>query len=179
MTQQDWHLLGKETLFQNERVLIENWRLQTHHGEVKDFTIKIGSDIVIVFGITAKKEVVAIKEYFPANQKKIWSLVGGIIENGDHRKTAENELMEETGCRATEFVLLSTLVKGKYESSVVYNYLALDAERVAEQKLEDSEDIEVEIIPLPEFRKLLTSGKIECVFEVACAYQALEYLNLL
>ena len=178
---QSWQLLAKETLYNGPHgAVVENWKMKTHRGEALDFTIRKGKDFIILFALTEKQEVLVAHEYFPANQKRLVSFVGGIIDDGyDHRTTVEKELLEETGCRAGEFVYLGSLSRGKYNSGIMHSYLATGVKKVQEQTLEPSEDIEIEFVPLPRFRGMLARGEVGCVFEVACAYQALDYLGRL
>ncbi len=181
MQKQDWKLLETKEVFDGPHgSRIENWKMSTHHGKEKDFTIRIGKDFIILFALTENKEVVVVHEYFPANQKRLASLVGGIVDPGEtHRSTAEKELLEESGYTAKEFVHLGALSRGKYNSGIMHSYLAIDAKKIQEQNLEEEEDIEIEIMTIEKFRKFLAEGNIECVFEVATCYQALDYLGYL
>lgn len=178
---QSWKLLAKEELYNGPHgAHIENWKMRTHRGETSDFTISRGKDFIILFALTDKREVVVLHQYFPANQKRLVSLVAGIIDVGhDHRATAERELLEEAGCTAKEFIYLGALSRGKYNSGIMHSYLATGTKTVQAQKLEPSEDIEIELVPVERFRKMLANGEVGCVFEAACAYQALDHLGLL
>jgi ADP-ribose pyrophosphatase len=175
----DWQLISQEKIFSAPYgVQIDNWKFMTHRAEEHDFIIRREKDFIILFAITEKNEVLVLHEYFPANKKKLVSLVGGIVDEGfNHRETAEKELLEETGYGAEDFVYLGELSRGKYSSGIMYSYLATGAKKIKEQDLEPTEDIQLELVPLDKFRNMLKNNEIGCVFEVATSYQSLDHLD--
>ena len=177
----DWELISKKELYQGEYgSAIEKWKMRTHLGEEREYTVRKGDDFIILLALTDENEVVVAHEYFPASQKRMVSLVGGIIDDGfNHLETAKKEFIAEAGYEAKEFIHLGPLVRGKYNTGVMHAYLATGAKKVGRQDLEPSEDIQIELVPVDRFKKMLKDGKIGCVLEVATAYMALDHLNLL
>jgi hypothetical protein len=175
----DWKLLAKKTIFENPFRPVEEWQMQLPNGDVHDYAIETSYDIVIVFGLTDKQTVLLIDEYYIGELRKVKTFVAGLVDKTDHRTTAQNELREEAGCEAREWVYLGSAVKGKYVTGSVHFYLALGVEKKYEQQLEASEDIHVGFVTLDECKQLLRSGALQGALEVACAYHALDYLKLL
>lgn len=149
------------------------------NGREKIFSIEASHDIVIVFGMTDDQRVLVIDEYYIAPQGRLLTLVAGLVEHGDHRSTAVQELREEAGCSAQEMVYLGSGVKGKYVTGDVHFYVATGVRQDGAQMLEPSEDILVSFVTVPELRNAISSGAFHVAYEIACAYRALDYLHLL
>jgi hypothetical protein len=59
----------------------------------------------------------------------------------------------------------------------MYGYLAYDAERTDVQKLDDSEDIEVHLVPLDELIAMTKRGEFRNGLQVAVLFHALAHMN--
>ncbi len=174
-----WKILSKKEVSHNQRERTEDWQVQVSSGAIKSFSISIGRDVVVVFGIPRDQRVLMIREYFVALERTVWSIVAGVVDGGSHKEAAEKELREETGCAAGELVYLGATQMGKYRVNFAHFYLAKDVESVGPQELESGEEIEVVFVSLDEFLKLLRAGEVQDGLRVAGAYRALDYLNLL
>lgn len=174
-----WELLAKKVHHKSKWRSLEEWTMKTHNGKEYPFDIIIGKDIVIVFGITDDNNVLVIEEYFISSRKRVFSLVGGIIDKENIEQSAIDELRQEAGCVAKEMICLGSFLRGKYMTGSVYIFLAKGVEKKYEQDLEYEEDISASFVPLKEFKKFLKDGKVEPVYEIACAYRALDYLGKL
>src|SRR3989338_6854131 len=139
----NWELLNKKKVFDNPFRPVEEWQMRLPDGREKIFAIEASHDIVIVFGITDAERVLVIDEYYIAPQGRMLTFVAGLVENGNHRSTAAQELKEEAGCSARELVYLGSGVKGKYVTGDVHFYLAKGVRQDSAQMLEPSEDIVV------------------------------------
>lgn len=147
------------------------------NGEEKDFYISTSYDFVIVFVMDKMGQVILLKQYYVSQQKKIYSLVAGIIDKGEKAvATARRELLEETGYAAGRMISLGSGNNGKYAASTVHYFLALGAKKIKEPEFEEAEDIELIKMPLTKFKKLLKQKKIPDAFAEVGAYRALRYL---
>ena len=174
-----WKLLGKKTVLNTFRSSVQSWRMRLPNGKSRDFFISAGYSYIVVLAIDVKGRVIIGNQFYISQQKKLVSLVAGIIDdNEEPRDTARRELMEETGYTAKRFISLGKSIKGKYSTGEVHHFLALDASKLQEPELEDTEDIEILVISMLEFKKLLKQRKLldEAFMEV-CAYRALAYLD--
>lgn len=174
-----WDLVSKKLVFENKYRPVEERRLRRSDGFEKSFYITVSGDVVSLFGVTEDNKVLVLSEYYFAEQQRVNTLVGGFVEDEDYRKTAERELREESGCTAKEFVYLGKAMKSKYVTGYVHFYLAKGVKKVGNQELDLSEDIDVGFVELEEFKKMLEDCEINSVFETACSYRALQYLNIL
>ncbi len=173
----NWELRKKDQLFHNPYVGVEKWSFVSD-GQEKQFDMFIAYDAVIVFALTADNEVLLLKQYFFSSQKTHYTLVAGIVDDGEEiEKTAERELMEEAGAKATEWVHLGSSMRGKWVIGTLHFFLATGVEQVQEPELDGSEELEPVTMSMEEFKVRLASSEIEDVGSVACAYRALDYLS--
>ena len=176
----DWKLTKKIRIHDYFYKSLEEWTFKTHANKEKTYIIDVEPDTVVVFGITRDDKVLTLREYFLAPQKRVLSLVAGIVDKEKSLvEIAVEELREETGCVASEMVYLGHLIKGKYTAGLVHLFLAKNVERKYEQQLEDSEDIEVNFMGLEQFKEALRQGGLSPLHEFAVAYRALDYLGKL
>src|SRR5688572_17208927 len=105
-----------------------------------------------VLALTKNKEAVLVKQYRHGVQDVLLELPGGIVDNDENPlEGARRELLEETGYAASDIVEVGKLYPNPaIQSNIMYCFLALDVEKVAVQKLDESEDIEVHLVPLDE-----------------------------
>ncbi len=160
------------------RSSVQSWKMRLPNGNDKNFFITAGFNIIDVLAIDTSGRVIVIKQFYISQQKKLISLVGGIIdENEKAQKTAQRELLEETGYTTKKFINLGKGIKGKYSTGTAFYFLALDATKIQNPKLEESEDIEIVAMSLSEFKKFLNQGKLQDPFAEVCARRAIAYLD--
>ena len=173
-----WKLLGKKTILNTYKTAIQSWRMSLPNGKSRDFFITAGYSFVVVLAIDTKGRAIILNQYYIGQQKKLPSLVAGIIDDGEQPKaTAPRELMEETGYTAKKFVYLGKSIKGKYTTGDIHHFLALDASKVQEPNFEDAEDIKISAVSMSAFKKLLAQHKFLDAFAEVCAHRALAYLD--
>jgi ADP-ribose pyrophosphatase len=63
------------------------------------------------------------------------------------------------------------------QTNSMYCFLALGAEKIAEQELDDGEDIEVHLVPLDELIEMTKCGEFPHALQVAALFLATNYLN--
>jgi hypothetical protein len=63
------------------------------------------------------------------------------------------------------------------QTNTQYCFLALDAELVDVQHLDDGEDIEVHLMPLDELVAIAKSGKFTHALNIAVLFHALAYMD--
>jgi len=175
----NWKILSKETVFENEWRGVDKYVVDLSGGKTDDFFVTTTLDAAMVCAITKTNKVVIIQHYHFLYKKRMYELPAGFVENSDHRKTVEQELLEETGYAAEKFVHLGSSDVERWRVGRMHYYVALGAEKVSEQDLEDSEDIEVELVDIAEFRNMLKENKIENGPSIVGGYMALDYLDKL
>ena len=86
-----WKLLGKKTVLKTFRSSVQSWTMRLPGGRVRDFFISAGYSFVVVLAIDTKGRVVILKQYYIGQQKKLISLVAGIIDEGSQ----QNEVISQ------------------------------------------------------------------------------------
>ena len=104
---------------------------------------------------------------------------GGVIDAGEDPEAAiQREMMEETGY---QFDTVEFLGKVCANPSTGNNYLNMfllkGGEKVAEQKLDETEDVEVVLYTIEELKNLLKENKIMQSMHVSCIFYALNKLG--
>jgi ADP-ribose pyrophosphatase len=132
-------------------------------GEEHDFYVIDFPNWVQIVPITPEDQVVMIKQYRHGCGRIFLELPGGLIDEDDPspQGTAMRELLEETGYRAKDLVLLArTYPQPAVLNHCGFTYVAKGVERVADPVLDAAEDIEVCLIDLRRVAEMIRCGEI-------------------
>ena len=156
-------------------------KVELPNGKFLDATIFEFRTWANVIALTKNNEVVLIKQYRHGVQEVLWEIPGGVVEDGeDPLEGVKRELLEETGYTASEFIQVGALYPNPaIQTNTMYCFLALNAEKVTGQSLDDGEDIEVHLVPLDELIEMAKRGEFPHALQVAALFQALAYLEKL
>ena len=131
---------------------------------IDDYFISPMGNVVMVLPITAKNEIVLVKQYKHALGEILIELPAGFQKQG---KTLEEsaliELEEEVGIKISEDNLIflgKTANNPTKTTHVTYCYLAKNLEFNSKQNLEDTEDIEIIKVSPQEALAMVKSGEI-------------------
>jgi len=132
-------------------------------GNEHDFYIIESNDWVNIIPLTADHEVVMIRQYRHGSREVTLEIPGGLVEAGDTpKKGAVRELLEETGYQAKKWVKIGVVNPNPaLFNNRCYTFLAEDIKKVSEPKPDQTEDIEVALIPLAKIPDLILKGKID------------------
>jgi len=175
-----WDTIGETVEYAGSWWQLHTKTMRSPRGHIGEYQIVQDRSSVLVFGITSDGQVLLAREFFMAQEEYVFTLVAGFVPQGaDPAGIARQELLEEAGFEAGTWVDLGKSYQGKYMLGYNHFFLAKDIVRIAEQSLEDEEDIDVMLVSVDEFKRILRRRDIQDVTEVACAYAALDYLSLL
>lgn len=119
------------------------------------------NDWVNIIPITANNEVVMIKQYRHGSKEITFEIPGGLVDEGDHRKAAVRELLEETGYSGESVELIGSVNPNPtIFNNLCHTYLIKNVKKVAEVNLDPNEDIEVFHMPIEEISSLIEKGTI-------------------
>jgi len=129
------------------------------------------NDWVNIIPVTANDEVVMIKQYRHGSKEITFEIPGGLVDEGDHRKAALRELLEETGYAGENIELLGSVNPNPaIFNNLCHTYLVRNAKKVTEINLDADEDIEVIHMPIQEIPYLIEKGTISHALVVVGFY---------
>lgn len=174
-----WKVLESRIINKDKFLEIRNELVELPGGvKIKNYKQLKGPDVVIVFAVTEEGNALMIKEYKHGARKIMLTMPAGLLlDNETPKYLAQKELEEETGYRANSFMKLATL--REYPTKMqhkIHVFLAPKAYKVGKQRLEASENIKVELIPLEKLKQLVINGEVESSSIVATIFLGLQKL---
>lgn len=143
-----------------------------------DFYVIESNEWVNIIPLTADHQVVMVKQYRHGSGEITLEIPGGLIDSGDTpEKAAARELLEETGFQAGEMLEIGVVNPNPaLFNNRCYTFLAKDLKKIRDPMLDQTEDIEVVLIPLSEIPERIRTGKIDhAIVITAFAHYFLRY----
>ncbi len=175
MSIQPWKVLESNYLRKNIRVD----RCETSNGKILEPIIFEYGTWVAVVALTRQQEVLLIKQYRHGVRTILLELPGGGAEQEEEPlAAAKRELLEETGYASDKVIEIGRVSPNPANyTNMVHFYLALDVEKVADQSLDETEEIDVFPVPLEEAIHMIKNGELLASLYVSAFFFALCYLD--
>jgi 8-oxo-dGTP pyrophosphatase MutT (NUDIX family) len=116
-----------------------------------------------IVALVDQRRMLLLREYRHGVGQVVAGLPGGMMDAGetDPVAAARRELLEETGFAAERLILCGdSFANAASQTNRVWAFLAPDAVRVGGQSLDDSEDIEVMTVDLPDVVTQMRRGRL-------------------
>lgn len=175
-----WKILGSKYLYERNGMAVRVDQCETHNGDIFDPYVIESKDWVNVIALTKKREVVLVKQYRHGVQEVLLEIPAGIMDPEDESplQTAKRELLEETGYISEKFFEVgSSYPNPATHTNMTYSFLALDVELVDQQNLDETEEIEVSLIPFDEFIALAKSGGLPQALHISTLFFVMAFME--
>ena len=143
-----------------------------------DFYVIESRDWINIIPLTTDHQVVMIRQYRHGSREVTLEIPGGLVDPGDTpKKAGARELLEETGYRAKKWTQIGVVNPNPaLFNNRCYTFLAQDIKKMAAPTPDQTEDIEVVLIPLKKIPGLILKGEIDHAMVItAFIYYFLRY----
>jgi ADP-ribose pyrophosphatase len=177
-----WRLISFEPVLEHRWFRVRRETVELPTGRiVDDYFVAVRADFALVAAVTADDRIVLVRQWKQAIRAVTLELPGGVVDDGETPAAgAARELAEETGYACVELRGIGggPLDPSK-ETNRVHLFLGTGAERRHRQALDETEEIEVVLLPVAELRDAIARGEIDAPTSVAGIYLALDALGRL
>lgn len=137
-----------------------------------DFYVIETRDWVNIIPITADHQVVMVRQYRHGSREVTLEIPGGLVDPGDTpEKAAARELLEETGYQAEELMKIGGVNPNPaIFNNRCYTFVARNVKKIRDPMPDQTEDIEVALIPLVDIPELIRKGEIDHAIVISAFY---------
>lgn len=135
-----------------------------------------------IIAITKDNKFVFIKQYRHGIGATLYELPAGVCDDTDNTplEAARRELLEETGYGNGNWSLLTTISANPgTHTNLCSCYLAVDVEKITEQHLEETEDLEVELLSIKDVKQILIDDAIKQAMHTTPLWKYMAINNLM
>ncbi|MBT9310964.1 NUDIX hydrolase [Leptothoe kymatousa] len=178
-TPQLWKILSSRLAFDHRWYKVRQDTVCLPNGKViDDYFVSVRPDVALVLPLTAHGDIVMIRQYRHGAQAILLELPAGTFDPSqeDPQIAAKRELEEETGYTAPTLKFLSVLYDNPVkETNRIHLFLAENAYLVGEQRLDETEDIEVVLLSIDDIHQYIAAGYIQVAGTLAALYLGLQH----
>lgn len=164
MKDRAWKVLKSEYLYQVPWLTVRKECVELPTGShIPDYYILEYPDWVNVIAITNEQQFVFVRQYRHALGETHFELCAGVCdkEGESAMDAARRELLEETGYGNGEWKEYLTISPNtSTHTNLTYCFVAEGVEKIAEQTLEESEDLTVHLLSQEDVLQLLRNNEI-------------------
>ena len=178
---QPWQRLQRQLTgdFRIFNLFTDTSRSPVTGNEHRFFVLSTG-DWVNVIPLTPDNQVVMVRQFRHGVEQVTLEIPGGMVdkEDGDAAAAAHRELLEETGYQAEAYIHIGTVASNPaILDNHTHTYLAKNVRPVTSQRLDGTEDIAIELVPLADIAEMIRCGRITHALVVAAFYHLDNYLR--
>jgi ADP-ribose pyrophosphatase len=176
-----WKILSSEYLFNDLWFKVRKDKCETPDGRiVEPYYVYEFPTWVTALALTEDGKVIMERQYRHALGEICLEIPGGCVDDTD--KTLEDaiarELLEETGYTFSSYEYLGRIsANPSTNSNLMHMFLAKGGKKTAKQNLDANEEIQVELLTIPELKEILRKNEIVQAMHVTCILYGLDKLN--
>ena len=183
MKDMKWKTLSSEYIFNDRWFKVRKEKCETPEGiivdpyYVYDFPTWVGA-----LPVTEDGKLVMVRQYRHALGETILEIPGGCVDDTDKdfEEAVARELLEETGYIFFSYEYLGRISPNpSTNSNLLHMFLAKGGQKVASQKLDENEVMEVILLSVDELKQLLRENKIIQSMHVSCILYGLDKLGFI
>ncbi len=183
MKDMKWKTLSSEYIFNDRWFKVRKEKCETPEGiivdpyYVYDFPTWVGA-----LPVTEDGKLVMVRQYRHALGETILEIPGGCVDDTDKdfEEAVARELLEETGYIFSSYEYLGRISPNpSTNSNLLHMFLAKGGRKVASQKLDENEVMEVVLLSVDELKQLLRENKIIQSMHVSCILYGLDKLGFI
>lgn len=179
----NWEKISSKYAFRNEWVKVRQDKVKLPNGKIIDnFFVFEENNVALIVPVTKEGKFVFVKQYKHALGAVTTEFPAGYLNfNEDPMEAAKRELKEETGFKAGKIEALKLVVNSptKIQSNINI-FLAVDCEQVFDQKKnqDDQEDIEIVLADTEQVLNMISKDEIIVTGTISAFFLTVKKLNL-
>lgn len=161
-----WSVKKSENIISNRWLTVRKDAVDLPNGtSIDDFYTVTIPDAAAIVAITPELDIVLKREFKYATGENLIEIPAGMFEpdEQDSLVVAKRELLEETGYVSEDWTYFGDTVESSSKlSNRMHIYLARDCRKVADQKLDATEEVEVLVMSLKDAVERVMTNEIKC-----------------
>lgn len=174
-----WKIISSKMILDTPWYKVQEEEVEIEPGKRLQYSVSIWNDIVYIVALTPEKNIVLVRQYKHGPQAIMLDAPAGYIDKGeDPLVAAKRELREETGYTSDKWQKVGFFHQNtaKERGNNIHVFLAQEATQSKPQDLDETENIEVLIMPFKEALKQIKEGKISSTGSAVSILRAHEYV---
>lgn len=163
---ESWELISSTHAFRDEWLGLRSDRVRLPDGSILDpFHVVEIADSVNVIALSETGHILLVEQYRHVIARRTIEIPAGHVDEGEApADAARRELLEETGYGEGQWHHLGSLFPyGSRLANRVHSFFALDVRKLAEPKLDSSENVRLHEIAWGDFAASLRDGRCPIV----------------